>query len=98
LRSVNIPVKRGIHAGHSIANFSTEGLYMSHGDDPYNGHTWMTPAVPMVDLLIDRPTYDQWFGADPTAKNVGRASVQFAVEHLSNLLVYARAVEGAQVP
>jgi hypothetical protein len=36
LRAANIPVVREACGGHACVGFPTEGLHMSHGDDPYN--------------------------------------------------------------
>src|SRR5690606_38051231 len=55
LRSVNIPVVSmwGMDgSGHRQAWFMSEDLYMAHGDDPYNGHSWVTPRVSMGELLV----------------------------------------------
>ena len=64
LRAANIPVQIIIICGHGLAFFMTEGLYLDHGDDPYNlifkasGHT-------AGELLIDQATYTAWFGTNP---------------------------------
>ncbi|MBL1411436.1 Ig-like domain-containing protein [Sphingobacterium faecale] len=98
LRSSNIPVESfRSYDSHRQAYFSTEGLYMSHGDDPYNLHTWVTPVVSLRETLIDQPTYDRWFNGS-SKESVARGTVEFAVKHLSNILVNLRASEPAGTP
>lgn len=98
LRSVNIPVvSMQSYDRHRQAFFPTEKLYMAHGDDPYNGYTWVTPAVSMREFLIDQATYDEWFKG-PVKKSVSQGTARLAVMHLSNILVYARATEPVGTP
>jgi len=62
LRVVNIPVQIPRSCGHSQLYFRTEGLYVDHADDIYNGYG--TFPVNMADLLIDQATYTAWFGTN----------------------------------
>ena len=74
LRAVNIPVANEISAGHSQAHFTSEGLYLSHGDDPYNIRGMS--EIPTEQLLIDQKTFDALFGPDVALErkknNIGR--------------------------
>lgn len=63
LRAVNIPVEIVRVCGHGLVYFTTEGLYLDHGDDPYN-LTFKATGLPASDLLIDEATYLARFGAD----------------------------------
>jgi len=91
LRVVNIPVKLDEHQGHASPHFSTEGLYLSHGDDPYNRLSKATPPFPARELLIDQAKRDGWFGNNvPAAQqtaNVGRRTQELGVQYLSNELL-----------
>lgn len=54
LRTINIPVRRADGCGHAIPHFLSEGVFVSHGDDPYG--SWMknfTPQIPMAEILVD---------------------------------------------
>jgi hypothetical protein len=66
LRVVNIPVQPIWACGHEMACFMSEGLYLDHGDDPYNSvvKAW-DPSYSILLLLIDSATYQSRFG-DPT--------------------------------
>jgi hypothetical protein len=97
LRVLNIPVKEVvIQSGivrHSLPSFVSEGLYMTHGDDPYSRLTKCTPPYPSRELLIDQAKFDQWFGSNVPAaeqlKNVGRQVQELAIEHLPDSLLRA---------
>jgi hypothetical protein len=90
-RAVNIPVELVTHAGHAQPHFMADAQYLSHGDDPYNGLTWATPAVPKGEILTPAATFNSWFGssvpAAQVANNVGRRSVEIGVQYLSNYLL-----------
>ena len=92
LRVVNIPVvyQRPPNSGHATPGFPSEGMYLSHGDDPYNRLTKSTPPYPAVDLLIDQAQYDTWFplaSSDPN-KNIGRQVKELALIHLPDYLLH----------
>lgn len=70
LRAVNIPVHISTICGHSQACFITEGLYLDHGDNPYN-NTFKTTGQPASALLIDPETYAAWFGAGTDNRSIG---------------------------
>jgi hypothetical protein len=101
LRVVNIPVTLrftpGGTCGHIQVQFPTEGLYLSHGDDPYaffaEGTTTVVP--PMTDFLIDQQTYSAWFEGDPgeACKNVGRRPAELALQYLPDGLVYTHCLD-----
>mgnify|MGYP000042879122 FL=1 len=87
LRTVNIPVQIPRSCGHSQLYFRTEGLYVDHADDLYNGYG--TFPVNMADLLIDQATYTAWFGTNllnedatatsgPACDNLGRRIAEIA--------------------
>lgn len=61
LRAANIPVHIVRICGHGLAYFMTEGLYLDHGDNPYNS-TFKGTGLPASALLIDEATYIAWFG------------------------------------
>jgi hypothetical protein len=92
LRVLNIPVKHEDHAGHAMPYFITEGLYLSHGDDPYSRLSKATPPFPARELLIDQATRDAWFGAGVSNAqqdlNVGRRTRDLAIKYLSNELLH----------
>jgi hypothetical protein len=102
LRTVNIPVQqltpRVMNAAtasvdrHSAPYFVTEGLCLSHGDDPYNAYCRLQPSFGIEQILITKAQYDIWFppGAAPGAGelgNVGRAVTEAAIKHLSIALL-----------
>jgi len=63
LRAINIPVQIPMMCGHSPASFPSEGLFMDHGDDPYN-LSFQASSCPASHLLIDRATFLQRFVHD----------------------------------
>jgi hypothetical protein len=94
LRIVNIPVLylRPPGSGHATPSFPGEGMFLSHGDDPYSSLTKATPPYPAVDLLIDRTQFDAWFppGASDPDKNIGRRAYELALIHLPDYLLHLR--------
>jgi len=91
LRVLNIPVKHDEHVGHAMPNFITEGLFLTHGDDPYNRLTKATPPYLTSELLVDQATYDSFFGngVPPTdqTNNVGRRTRDLAIKYLPDELL-----------
>ena len=87
LRVLNVPVQPVWISGHELAYFTSEKLYLDHGDDPYNAVPKSYPASPILGLLIDEPTYKSWFTSDltvnitdpysPALANVGRSAANF---------------------
>ena len=65
LRVVNIPVQPVWVCGHELAYFITEGMYLDHGDDPYN-QVVRNSTAPVLMLLIDEATYKARFTNDLT--------------------------------
>ena len=97
LRVINIPVEYTVLetavAFHATPFFCTEGMYLSHGDDPYNRLASGTPPpYPAEELLIDQATYDSWFDIsipiEIRGKNIGRQVYELALEYLPNYLLY----------
>ena len=89
LRTANIPVALLAPCpGHASPYFVHEGLYLSHGDDPYNAFLQGEGAPPTAQLLIDRSKWKAWFvradeGYSLTiCKNVGRRVRELAIEYL----------------
>ena len=61
LRVINIPVTQGV-CGHSYPKFISEGVFISHGDDPYTREmTEYTPPIPMEEILIPMDRLDEFF-------------------------------------
>ena len=65
LRAANIPVQIVRICGHELCYFMTEKLYLDHGDDPYNT-LFKSTGLPVVDLLIDEATFENWSNPIPT--------------------------------
>ena len=83
LRVVNIPVQNAPAGGHALPYFMTEGRYLSHGDDPYDGNTRSSPGFPIEELFIDQATYDAWFRSSvPPVNNVGHQTAELAIKYL----------------
>lgn len=94
LRTVNIPVDC-INIGadktiHCTTFFSSENLYLSHGDDPYS--KLCEGTFDISELLINASTFDSWFGPSVAAadriKNVSRRPAELAVKYLPAVLLY----------
>ena len=98
LRAVNIPVEYIRWAGHAIPSFPAEGLYLSHGDDPYSGLGQYLPPFPepfpTSEIPISEATYQEWFSSSNSSeenlRNVGRRMTELAVENLPPALLEAR--------
>jgi hypothetical protein len=73
LRVLNIPVLPVWVCGHELAYFPTEGLYLDHGDDPYNQNV-KTSSKPISLIFIDEATYATRFSQDPTVNVTGPTS------------------------
>jgi hypothetical protein len=91
-RSVNIPVDVTNADGHVTAHFTTDDLYLSHGDDPYDMYSKCTPPFDAELLLIDRATFDGRFGSAipvaTAANNVGYKPAELSVAYLSDYLLH----------
>lgn len=84
LRTLNIPVRYvTVGEGHATPFFSSEGLYLSHGDDPYNALS--RTDYPAAQLLITAEQWQAWFGPGLSVaeanRNVGRRPVELALTH-----------------
>jgi hypothetical protein len=88
LRTVNIPAKLEMRAGHALPHFLPENRYLSHGDDPYNAMFRTMPWVPGTELMIDSAKFDEWFGPGlPHLAGVGRQVRELSLEHLPYFLL-----------
>ncbi len=92
LRVVNIPVREILSrqtCGHAIPYFVGEGLYLTHGDDPYS--SWFrTGDFGGGELLVPSSTWHRFFpvGDETTScRNVGRRVVDLNVARPSAELV-----------
>lgn len=90
LRTVNIPAVHRMGdetCYHSMPYFPSEGLYLSHGDDPYTAQSKQTPVIPAEEFLIGQGVWDTWFtnASDPCA-NVGKRPVELLLQYLSTQL------------
>lgn len=56
LRAANIPVQIPAICGHAMAAFPSEGLFLDHGDNPYNS-TFSESGCSAAHLLIDEQTF-----------------------------------------
>lgn len=61
LQILNIPIEHIYMQGHSLPHFLSEGVYMSHGDDPYEIID-RYPQVKGTDLLIYQASFNSHFG------------------------------------
>ena len=92
LRTVNIPVDIGASpTAHALPGFPSEGLNLSHGDDPYTQISKWQPLFPIDDLFIDDMKYSAWFGPSVPPgiqlNNVGRQPTDLAIRDLPNDLL-----------
>ncbi len=88
LRTINIPVKLEIRAGHALPNFVSIQRYLSHGDDPYNRMFKNENQIPASRLLIDQNTWNNWFGGGVNhIENIGRQVRELALEFLPNYIL-----------
>ena len=90
-RVVNMPVRRVYGretCGHISPYWSAEGLYLSHGDDPYGRHFNTLTDVPASSLPINESTYASWFPAgSTTCTNVGRRVIDLNLTNTSGYMV-----------
>lgn len=85
LKALNIPVETIYTCGHGQLYFPTLGLYLDHGDNPYNANVTSQPAKEASSLLVDQSTYTTWFSAspdyldpaNPLCNNIGRSAQDF---------------------
>jgi len=92
LRAVKIPVVNYRAAGHSLPYFSSEGKYLTHGDDPYTRlFSTLYPPLPASELLIDQARFVLLFGPavapGDVAKNVGSRACELAERYLPIILL-----------
>lgn len=88
LRTLNIPVKLEIKAGHALPNFVSIQRYLTHGDDPYNRIFKDEHNISASRLLINQSTWNNWFGSGSNHdNNVGRQVRELALEFLPNYIL-----------
>jgi hypothetical protein len=97
LRAVNIPVRYVTAGGHATPFFSSEGLYLDHGDDLYTAYVRIKTAgqpIPASEYFITQTTWDNWFGAAvpyATAQaNIDRRMGELTVQYLPDYLLWRR--------
>lgn len=89
LRVLNIPVREIIRpetGGHAIPFFAGEGLYLSHGDDPYS-QGFRTGEFSGRALLLNTDQWMRWFPPTGAGENVGRRVVDLNLERPSSAIV-----------
>ncbi len=63
-----------------------EGLYLSHGDDPYNLLMINDPPIPISELFLDEKKFEELFGEDASdddsAGNIGRVPAELSLKYL----------------
>jgi hypothetical protein len=94
LRVVNIPVVYVSIGGHFTPHFTSEGLYLSHGDDPYDLLSVGIPPIPADELFIDQAKFDLWYGGGKSVteqeKYVAARPRELAILYLSLGLLQTR--------
>jgi hypothetical protein len=68
LRAINIPVRIPALCRHATVEFSSEGLYLDHGDDPYD-FRFKDSACHALDLLLPHDVFWERFGHEGTNHN-----------------------------
>ncbi|SRR6266542_2009329 len=100
LRTANIPIEPMGAGGHSMPHFMSESLYLSHGDDPYDGMLTTIPPIPIDRLFIDENTFLGWLGptvaAATQSDNVARQPKELALEYLTDWILRLRCQDIAQ--
>ncbi len=106
LRAVNIPVEDVDmpDSGHATPGFPSEGLYLSHGDDPYGKGGWYSPPFPepypSTEIPISEATFNDWFSPSNSRRendeNVGRRETELIVEYLPQYLLHIRCGDRAR--
>ena len=87
LRAVNIPVASDTKDGHSLTRFLTDGVYLSHADDPYIESDIYGMAASA--LLLSEATFTTWFNFAPPveqSQNLGRGNPDAMIRNLSGIL------------
>ncbi len=85
LKAINIPVEIHKVCGHAVMYFPSVGLYMDHGDNPYNANVRTQPTKPVSGIFIDESTFTSRFGSnahltpssDGNCANIGKAAQDF---------------------
>lgn len=98
LRVLNIPVEYALWGGHAVPVFPSEGVALTHGDDPYSQLAQYAEPFPEPfptgEMLIATATYSEWFSESNTNEenlhNVGRRGTELGVEHLPQWLLRVR--------
>ena len=91
LRVLNIPVREIIRpetGSHAVPYFASEGLYLSHGDDPYS-QDFSTGDFTGRDLFLNTDQWMRWFPPGSAGENVGRRTVELNLFRPSGFAVSA---------
>src|SRR4051812_14459354 len=79
--------------GHATAHFTSEGAWLSHGDDPYSVDYQILPFPPSAFLISDQ-TFNAWFPAGQYTldvnNRVGRQTNEIWVQYLSRVMLSNR--------
>ena len=89
LRVLNIPVREIVRpetGGHAVPFFPSEGLYLSHGDDPY-GQDFKTGDFTGRDLFLTTDDWMRWFPPGSVGENVGRRTIDLNLVRPSRYVV-----------
>ena len=70
LRGVNLPATTALRVDHSLPHFTTDKIYLSHGDDPYSQISRAMPEINGHSLMITQKDFDARF-TNPTEDDVG---------------------------
>src|SRR5215212_4463568 len=89
LRVVNVPVREIVRpetGGHAVPFFAGEGLYLSHGDDPYS-QDFTSGGFTGRDLLLNSDQWMRWFPPGAMGENVGRRTIDLNLERPSPYVI-----------
>lgn len=96
LRLMNIPVNLQLlynieQTVHAAPYFVSEGLWLSHGDDPYGGYAFATPPIPATEMLIDEAKFNLWFDdvlpIEERGLNIGRRMHELIPDYWPNYIL-----------
>ncbi len=106
LRTINIPVEHFdnlnptvsqptnamVYCGHAVPHFLSEGLWMSHGDDPYIGLGNGQLPYPLSSMLINDAQFASWFPTPVTSCDVpiGRQPDELWIKYGDNEMLSYR--------
>lgn len=99
LRTVNLPVERleAFCERHTQVRFVREDLFLAHGDDPFERIAMSTPLPPVIEMLLDRPTFERWFAPtlphDQQCANLNRRIMELALRNPNSDLLLSKRCE-----